>query len=43
MQKPTEFFKNLPKKICATCGVEMEEQSESYVTECGKCIKKKEK
>lgn len=43
MEKPLDFYKNLPKKTCATCGKEMDEQSESYVSECEKCLKGKEK
>lgn len=33
MESIVEFFQNLPKKLCAQCGCEMEEQHESYVRE----------
>lgn len=32
-----EFFKNLPAKICATCGTEIAEQHECYTNKCDKC------
>lgn len=42
MQNPVEFFKVLPKKVCAECGQEMEEQAESYMMECDYCLSKRE-
>ncbi|PIC73013.1 YhfH family protein [Sporosarcina sp. P26b] len=32
-----EFFKNLPAKVCATCGTEIEEQHECYSNHCDHC------
>ncbi|EGQ26974.1 MULTISPECIES: protein YhfH [Sporosarcina] len=32
-----EFFKNLPAKVCATCGNEIEEQHECYSNQCDHC------
>ncbi|WP_342046427.1 protein YhfH [Bacillus sp. OTU530] len=39
LMKMTEFFKNLPRKKCANCGTEIEEQHECYSNECTKCSK----
>lgn len=39
---PVEFFRNLPKKECPECGEFIEEQAESYVTECDRCLSKKQ-
>lgn len=39
---PVEFFRQLPKKICVECGEPMEEQAESYVIECERCLAKKD-
>lgn len=33
-QKVTEFYRNLPEKICADCGCKIDEQHESYMTQC---------
>jgi predicted RNA-binding Zn-ribbon protein involved in translation (DUF1610 family) len=38
MRATHEFYRELPKKICVTCGYEIEEQHESYVYECERCI-----
>jgi hypothetical protein len=29
-----EFFKNLPAKVCTSCGKEIEEQHECYGNQC---------
>lgn len=36
--KTTEFYKNLPYKKCKNCGEKIEEQYESYVNSCSKCL-----
>jgi len=41
MLNPVEFFKNLPKKVCPECGQMVEEQAESYLMECERCLAKK--
>ena len=33
----TAFYRELPVKTCAHCGKEMDEQCESYQTECDEC------
>ncbi|MCQ6267313.1 YhfH family protein [Fictibacillus sp. WQ 8-8] len=33
-----EFYRNLPKKQCRECGKTIEEQHESYVYECERCM-----
>jgi Zn finger protein HypA/HybF involved in hydrogenase expression len=38
---PVEFFRNIPKKVCADCGQPIEEQAESYLMECDHCLSKK--
>lgn len=42
LQSPVEFFRNLPKKICAECGQNIQEQAESYLLECDRCLSKKQ-
>jgi ArsR family metal-binding transcriptional regulator len=42
MISPVEFFRNIPKKVCSECGEQMEEQAESYLFECERCLAKKE-
>lgn len=32
-----DFFKNLPKKHCQQCGVEMVEQADCYGNTCPEC------
>lgn len=32
-----EFFRNLPKKHCQQCGVEMVEQADCYGNLCPEC------
>lgn len=39
---PVEFFRHLPDKVCPECGAKMEEQAESYMVECERCLAKKE-
>ncbi|MFD2639435.1 protein YhfH [Piscibacillus salipiscarius] len=34
---PMQFFRNLPKKKCAACKKEMEEQADCYTNKCEKC------
>ncbi|WP_394236498.1 protein YhfH [Niallia oryzisoli] len=41
LQSPVEFFRELPKKICAECGQIIEEQAESYLMECDRCLSKR--
>jgi predicted Zn-ribbon and HTH transcriptional regulator len=36
----TMFYKHLPPKICTDCGYEIEEQHESYMTKCERCLSK---
>ncbi|GAB7386870.1 protein YhfH [Bacillaceae bacterium] len=36
-----EFFRNLPKKICAVCGKVMQEQADCYANECFECASQK--
>lgn len=38
MMETLEFYRNLPKKHCVECGQEIEEQHESYLYECERCI-----
>ncbi len=38
---PVEFFRNMPKKECPECGQVMEEQAESYMMECERCLAEK--
>jgi hypothetical protein len=38
LESVTEFFKNLPPKICCDCGKVVEEQHECYGDKCDKCI-----
>jgi hypothetical protein len=41
--KPVDFFRNLSKKTCPECGEYIhEEQAESYLLECDRCLSKKE-
>ena len=42
LMSPVEFFRNLPAKECPECGQHMEEQAESYMLECDRCLAKKE-
>ncbi|MFJ7971897.1 protein YhfH [Psychrobacillus sp. NPDC096389] len=37
LENVLEFFRNLPKKNCATCGETIEEQHECYGNQCDKC------
>jgi len=41
LQNPVEFFRELPKKICAECGQIIVEQAESYLMECDRCLSKR--
>lgn len=41
IQSPVEFFRMLPKKVCPECGQVMQEQAESYLMECDRCLSKK--
>jgi hypothetical protein len=42
LMNPVEFFRTLPKKECPECGQHMEEQAESYLMECDRCLAKRE-
>ncbi|MFB9761107.1 MULTISPECIES: protein YhfH [Bacillaceae] len=37
IQKPLEFFRNLPSKKCCECGREIEELHEVYQNKCDDC------
>jgi len=39
---PVEMFRDLPKKVCPECGEYIEEQAESYMMECDRCLANKE-
>ncbi|MFB5661635.1 protein YhfH [Alteribacillus sp. HJP-4] len=39
MKRVMEFFRNLPQKQCSDCGEIMEEQHESYMNQCDKCLR----
>ncbi|MCQ6275597.1 YhfH family protein [Bacillus sp. V3B] len=41
LKSPVEFFRDLPKKECAECGQIIEEQAESYMMECDRCLTKR--
>lgn len=38
MKPIAEFYRNIPNKECACCGREFEEQHESYLFECERCM-----
>lgn len=38
LESVTEFYKNLPPKICCDCGEVVEEQHECYGDKCDKCL-----
>lgn len=38
LESVTEFFKNLPQKICSQCGKMVEEQHECYGDKCDSCL-----
>lgn len=38
LESVTEFFKNLPPKLCSKCGEAVEEQHECYGDICDKCL-----
>lgn len=42
LMNPVEFFRQLPKKVCPECGEPIEEQAESYLNECDRCLSKKD-
>ena len=42
LMSPVEFFRTLPKKECPQCGQHMEEQAESYLMECDRCLASKD-
>jgi formylmethanofuran dehydrogenase subunit E len=39
-KKSVEFFKNIPAKHCSECGEHVDEQAESYLMECDRCLSK---
>nr|WP_242598283.1 protein YhfH [Heyndrickxia oleronia] len=43
LQNPVKFFYNLmnSKKICPECGEKVEDQAESYILECERCLANK--
>lgn len=42
MEPLVEFFLNLPSKTCSECGEQINEQYESYMMECLRCLNKRE-
>lgn len=38
MMKNLEFYRNIPQKECRECGDHIEEQHESYLYECERCV-----
>ena len=42
LMSPVEFFRTLPKKECPECGQHMDEQAESYLMECDRCLSNKD-
>jgi len=34
----SEFYRKLPPKLCTTCGNPIEEQHESYLHQCERCM-----
>lgn len=38
----SEFYRNCHIKFCAECGNEIEEQHESYLYECERCMNEKD-
>jgi ribosomal protein L37AE/L43A len=42
LMNPVEFFRTLQKKECPECGQHMEEQAESYLMECDRCLATKD-
>ncbi|HZG71859.1 MAG TPA: protein YhfH [Chondromyces sp.] len=42
LQSPVEFFRQLPNKVCAECGDHIQEQAESYLMECERCLSKRD-
>ena len=41
-QNTSEFSRHLPHKVCPECGEYMNEQEQSYLQECDRCLSKKE-
>lgn len=41
LMNPVEFFRTLPRKVCPECGQTVNEQAESYLLECDRCLSKK--
>ncbi|RXT02315.1 protein YhfH [Ammoniphilus sp. CFH 90114] len=37
-----DFYRNLPVKICVECGCDIQEQHESYLYECERCLNSRE-
>jgi tRNA(Ile2) C34 agmatinyltransferase TiaS len=40
--KPIELYSPKPTKVCPECGQYMEEQVESFMYECERCLANKE-
>ncbi|WP_318508912.1 protein YhfH [Bacillus sp. T3] len=41
-QNPVENFRQGSTKVCPECGSHMNEQEQSYIQECDRCLSKKE-
>ena len=42
LMSPLELIRSLPNKVCPECGQLIEEQAESNLMECDRCLAKKE-
>ncbi|AKP46978.1 protein YhfH [Bacillus smithii] len=42
VQSPVEFFQSISTKVCSVCGKHMDEQAESYMMECDRCLAQSE-
>jgi ribosomal protein L37AE/L43A len=42
MMNSIEFSRQISKKVCPECGEPYEEQTESYLSECERCLSKKD-
>lgn len=40
LETSVDFYNHLPQKTCSTCGAQMDEQCESYETNCPSCAEK---
>ncbi len=42
MMNSIELSRKIPKKVCPECGEQFEEQTESNISECERCLSKKD-